>query len=341
MRCQWSQFKLSVKQFLFLPNGSVGKLFDWITQIRPLYFWSVLLAYYTLGVALNKRAPFPDFYIFQFIFLLIGIVAFWSIRYYLRQLRCIQEKVAPDRTEIFRLWERLQNSRSIVILSLLATLFFGTHAAILVNVPINTASAIYLGTAFTTSTIISFFGYFQFISLKLLIYKLRGSCQLLDYDNEYPANTGWLVALAKLSTIYRNCFFFLGTCYLVGVFRFWITDAFGISQKITLHPENSIILFSFVGCAILAIAVVFPICSYLEYRWLTKITGNLKDASVRVLRQRTTRDPQISQLIISILSTPDYPFNDLGSNVLSILFGTINGVASCVSILNYFPGILS
>lgn len=328
-----------------IDNRVVKKLFDLIDNIRIYIFFLVIAFVYCLGIFINKRNPFPQYTLFQSLFIGIFIVAFFSVRHYEKQMKDIHRLMSGDNTlhHINDKMYRFRYSTINLIIPPLATAFFGFLAIALVNVNINTPSAVYLIFIYTICVVMSFIGYLQYVYLFVYIKKLSRNTKTIHiYNRDYPSNTKWVILLAKLYGNYRNIFFVLGASYVFGVIYFVLCKDYRVIEKIILNEWQWIYLILFWGSVFLAIVVFFPISSVIEYINIKKIVDNLKNQTVVDLNKMIPLHSknyemkiQKSYLVIAVINTPDYPIKDKLGILFSSLVTCINIFASVVAILEY------
>lgn len=326
-------------------NPIVDNIFGIINQTKAPVFLFITVLFYCLGIIINEHVPFPQFNLFHTLFTGILVVAFLSVRYFEKQMKEIHRLMASDNAlyPINDKIYRFRHSTLNLIVPPLAGGFFGVLALMLVNINVNSLSAIYLIFTYIACVLISFVGYLQYIYLYIYIWKLGSNTKRITmYNKEYPSNTKWVVSLAKLYGNYRNIFFILGAAYVFGVIYFVLCGDYMVIEKIAAHEGYVISLILFWGSVFLAIVVFFPISSVIEYFNIKKIVDNLKNQTVVELNkivpehsQSNETKIQKSYLIIAITNTPDYPFKDRLGIIFSTIITFVNFSASVVAILEY------
>lgn len=326
-------------------NSIVDIILKIINQTNIPVFLFITILFYSLGIIINENVPFPCFNLFHTLFTGIFVVAFLSVRYFDKQMNEIHRLTASDKVlylindKIYR----FRHSTLNLIVPPLAGTFFGVLALTLVNISINSLSAVYLIFTYIACVLVSFIGYLQYIYLYIYILKLRSNTKRITmYNKDYPSNTKWVVSLAKLYGKYRNIFFILGAAYVFGVIYFVLCGDYLVLEKIAAHEWYIIFLILFWGSVFLAIVIFFPISSIIEYINIKKIVDNLKNQTVvdlnKMVPEHSQSDEtklQRSYLVIAIINTPDYPFKDKLGIIFSIIISFINLSASVVAILEY------
>lgn len=324
-----------------LKNPMVIRIFKFLDDINLMRFILTTGTFYIMGLLINHYSPFPQFYLFQNLFIGIFIGAFVSVRHFRKQMRELRCTMAGDRTlhSINDKMERWQYSTLNLIVPPIAGAFFGILAILLININIKSISAYYLVLAYVECVLISFIGYLQYVYLFFYIVKIGKNNEITKYDEDYPSSTVWLTTLTKLYCRYRNTFFVLGMMYVFSVIYFVFCGEFKIIQKIEAFPRYKIALVLFWGGVLCAIVIIFPVISIIEYIYIRKTVDNLKEQAVlKVNRWSSEREDikfklEKANLIISIRNTPDYPFKDAVGIVFSCIVTCTNLAASIVAIL--------
>lgn len=328
-----------------IDNNIVDRIFRFINHVNICVFLFVTGLFYFWGIIINHRHPFPQFIFFQFLFSVIFLIAFFSVRYFEKQMKEIHRLTAGDKSlqPINDKIYRIRRSALNLIIPPLAGLYFGVLALILVNVNIKLMSALYLILTYGICVLVSFLGYLQYVYLFIYIKSLSHNTKTVTiYNKDFPANTKWVVLLAKLYSNYRNLFFVLGASYVFGVIYFVLCEKYMVLEKILSNKLYQIPLILFWGSVFIAIVVFFPISSIVEYSKIKAIIDNLKNQSIIDLNRKIPEysekhevKMQKSFLIIAITNTPDYPFKDKLGIAFSAFITCVNLAASIVAILEY------
>lgn len=322
---------------VYIPNKYVTIFFNFIQGIRPAQFAFALAVYYIIGIYANHIYSFPYFYLYQFIFLFIATVSFWSVRYFHKTMNRLHLlMVADDGCEVNIMFERIRTSTINFLIPPIGGAFFGIQALLLVDIPIWNVSAVYMMLSYVICVLISFMGYLQYVYLKIYVYKLYKGDQLCSYEKEYPAKTEWVRLLAKLASIYRNVLFLLGMTYVLAVYGFITLSKFGVLNKAQTNASYTFLLVCFIICGFVAIVIFFPVSAVIEYSYIKKIIERQKDEYIAELRQQNdSLSVQIAQLIISVRDTPDYPFKDAWGRIFSAITVFVNLGASVATIVQW------
>lgn len=328
-----------------IDNCITNKILDNLVKINTYIFILVTAAFYGLGIVINFFIKFPKFIFFQSLFMGIFVIAFFSVRYFERQMKDIHRLMSGDRTlflisdEIYR----LRHSALNIIVPPIAGAFFGCLAAQLFNVNIVSLSSFYLIGIYIICVLVSFLGYLQYIYLFVYIQKLGYTTKKISlFNKDYPPNTKWIVLLTKLYSNYQSIFFLLGAAYVFGVIYFVLCGDYKVIEKITADNIYKILLIIFWGSVFLAIVIFFPISTIIEHWNIKKIIEKLKDQCIvdlnsRMLEHSMSNEEKMqkSSLIIAITNTPDYPIKDNLAIVFSVFISIINLAASVVAIIEF------
>lgn len=328
-----------------IDNCITDKIINRIIKINVYIFIFVTVTFYGLGIVINYFFKFPKFIFFQSLFMGIFVIAFFSVRYFEKQMKDIHCLMAGDRTlfvisdEIYR----IRHSALNLIVPPLAGAFFGCLAAQLFNINIVSLSSFYLIMIYTICVLVSFLGYLQYIYLFIFIQKLRHTTNKISlFNKDYPPNTKWIVSLTKLYSNYRSIFFVLGAAYVFGVIYFVLCGDYKVVEKIIANNIYGILLAIFWGSVFFAIVIFFPITAIIGHWNIKRIVEKLKDQSIVDLNSRmpehsinNDQKMQKSSLIIAIISTPDYPIRDNLAIAFSAFISIINLAASVVAIIDF------
>ena len=237
---------------------------------------------------------------------------------------------------------RLRYSSLNIIIPPIACTYFGVLALILNDLNKHTLSSIYLLLTYSISVIFSFWGYLQYIYLFLYIKLICNTKKKITiYNKNYPANTKWIILLAKLYGCYRNVFFVLGASYVFGVIYFVLCGSYTLIDNLSNY-NDMLPLYMFWGSVFVAIVIFFPVSTIIELNNIKKIVNNLKEQTTDNLNNMISQYSknkniyiQKSYLIIAITDTPDYPIKDKLGIIFSIIISCINIAASTVAILDF------
>lgn len=329
----------------YVDNSITNKILNIILQINGYAFILITMFFYSIGIIINHFITFPKFIVFQSLFMGIFVIAFFSVRYYEKQMKEINRLMAGDST-LFSINDkiyRLRHSALNLIVPPMAGVFFGCLASQLFNINLNSLSSLYLIAIYSVCVFVSFLGYLQYVYLFIYIKKLSNNTQKITILNrDYPSNTKWVVVLSKLYSNYRSIFFLLGAAYVFGVIYFVFCGDYKVIEKITVYKEYKNLLIIFWGSVFIAIVIFFPISTIVEYYNIKRIVENLKNQSIldlnRVMPSHSISNElkmQKSSLIITIINTPDYPIKDNLAVIFSAFISFINLAASAVAILEF------
>lgn len=305
-----------------------------------------------VGIALERWWPFPYFYGFASIFLFIGMLGLWATAYFSRKMRNITAAVANQpaakKANIFyfsycqKSWIYFWGPWSIIII-------FGVGAISIFGALQLTPTLLWMVILFSMVVYISIIGYIQYIVLAIYISNFsHGSGEFKYLPKsivEYvPIQLEWIQELTRLSHTYRSAFFTLGSAY---------TIAFGAFCWLPKMQTNSQSPWFFLlwGIILIAIVLLFPIISVLEYQWIKRIVEQLKiyyihDLTVEKKMVQKIETPQISppfqrlvQILCAtqILNSSDYPIKSTWETGYAAFLSLINLLAALASIIQGIP----
>lgn len=329
---EWNMGTLFSHLF-FIPNRIYKKIINGFFKISYKKIIPIFIMYYLIGSIFNRVDNFTDFDYYHFVFCFIALVSVLIVHSTKKDIDSISSKIIVDRIHIIDIWNRLTTSSSNIVFPIIIGAYFGVMAMILVDIPLFSLTTLYMELSYVICFICSFIGYLQFCYLKYISFRIYKADKINNYFKEYPAKTEWLINYTKLTNKYRNSFFFLGSLYLISIYRFITLEGFGVINKANSLQFNKVILYLFSFNSIIAIAVIFPLLSLFEHFCISSYVDKLKLKTIKKLQQRNykKKDLKLSQLIVSIANTPDYPTSD----TLGKLFSTISAM------LNFFVSLQS
>lgn len=307
-----------------------------------------------IGSVLNIFWPFPRFAELSCCLVFVGVLTLFALNYFSKKIKAITAAVAsqrPAKNANYAYFRYGNNSLIYIFGPLAFVTVFGLGAFSMFGAFSITPTLFWMVMLFFIVVYISIIGYIQYIVLALYIYKLahgvgeyRGLSKSLSEC--VPAHTEWLQSLTKLSHTYRSVFFTLGSAYILLYSAFcWYPEM----KADTLEPAF-LILWALI---FIAIVLVFPIVSALEYIWIKAIVEQLKLSYVKDLAQEggiqektksKTSQQSIHRLMQTlcanqILNSKSYPLKSAWATGYAGLLSAFNFVAAMVTILQGFPAL--
>ena len=317
----------------FIPNKFYSKILNRFFDVSHKRIILVFAIYYLIGSIFNKLDSFTDFAYYHFVFCFIALISVLIFHSTKKDIENINNQIIIDKIHIIDTWNRLSTSLANIVFPIVIGAYFGIMAMILVDIPLFSLTTLYMELTYVVCFICSFIGYLQFCYLKYISFRIYKSNKTNNYFKEYPAKTEWLISYTKLTNKYRNSFFFLGSIFLVSIYRFITLESFGVINKSNILQFNKVVLYLFSLNSIIAIAVIFPLLSLFEHYCISNYVDKLKLKTIKKLQNSSfpKKNIELSQLIVSIANTSDYPTND----TLGKLFSTISAA------LNFFVSVQS
>lgn len=246
-----------------------------------------------------------------------------------------------------------QSSPWILVACALITGFFFTCIVLLeyIKMDIIGIYAIYIA---GSSVLIGVYGYMQYLNFLWFIYA-AGECDYSSSHTRYiyntyaPAETKWIVQLAKTSQRLKNYFLFIGLIYVIEYGILIPSDKIVISEDTVLlnMPNNTAFIFSWIALFVLVI-IAFPIINYVQRFLVTKLVNQLKTITIGELselmdiertrgkngEERLQATVAYEVLIENVRKSKSYPINR------QLSYETIMTVVTfCVHIFNLYDKI--
>lgn len=309
---------------------------------------TLMSVYATGGVIFNIFWPFPNFYLFDLIFLAITIIVFSTLKYCHKNMRLLCVDVMPyqpfEKANYFYL-SQTESSLLYILFPLFFVLSFGIGGVILFSTIELTPTLIWSLTYFAVVVYLSMSAYLQYMRFALYL-QFAASSNLpfekiiLPDKKELPPHLPWLIKLTKISHVFRNMFFLVGALYILAFAGFCFLDSFGVNINAAIFYVLWAIIFVF-------IVIAFPIVTINNMINIKKIVTKTKESYIcELIFDDCPRSPNSSinanmflilrnYCISIILNTSDYPMKGGLTVACSICAAVINLVASVATILQY------
>lgn len=336
----------SIYQLLLEPD----RLINGFIKGRKVQSIYLAVLYILVGYMFQHNWPFPYFSVFSLCFALIGIAAIFFINHFSVEMRIITstlitQKPAERANTIYYSYGK--KSVCYIWIPLAVVCVFGYGGCSIFGALQVTPTLIWMLSLFTVVVYVSIIGYLKYIVLALYIYKLAMSkfmyAKLPKSSVEcIPIQLKWIQELTKLYHTYRSAFFTVGGAYIFAYSLFcWLPK-----MEADISAPWFFILWSIIS---LAVILVFPIISLLEYQWIKKIVGQLKCSYIndlcnenRHIHIKLKKDDtyMVEQKVmttmyaIQIMGSQDYPIKSLLSTGYSICITAFNVIASVVTIVS-------
>lgn len=340
------------KAFIKLGNAyrlllEPDELLNMFIKNRKMKIICVFAMYIIMGYIFQHNWPFPYFVVFVPCFCLIGIAAIFFINYFSVKMQIVTSSIANQKTaESANATYYSYGKKSLFYIWVPLTIVcvFGYGGCSIFGALQITPTLIWMLSLFAIVVYISIIGYLKYVVLALYIYKLaisefkykglpKSSIECI------PIQLKWLQELTKLYHTYRSAFFTVGGAYIFAYSMFcWLPE----TKANVSHPWF-FILWSIISVAVI---LIFPIISLLEYKWIKKIVEQLKCSYIEDLfneerrmhknYKQNTVSPKIMTTIyaIQIMGSQDYPIKSLLSTGYSIGITAFNIFASIVTIVS-------
>lgn len=311
----------------------------------------LLVAYILLGICINTKWEFPHFIEYVICFTFIGVIAFQSTVKFSKEMHIItstlisQPSAKNTNTTYFRYCKK---SNCYIVAPTVIILVFGIGGCSMFGSISLSPTFIWVMSYFIPVVYISIIGYLQYIVLAIYIYNLSNSKSnfksfKIELIGCIPSKTEWLIKLTKLSHYYRSRFFTLGTAFILSFAAFcWLPN-----MQATIYSFAFYLLW---GVIFVVVVLLFPIVSFLEYKWIKKIVSKLKSDYIKELaffnKHSTKSIPLFSEdnflqmiCITQIINSTEYPIKSNGATLYATCLSLLNLVATVLTIAQGFETI--
>lgn len=331
---------------------------DWSCSIensktlRIVFFGCILFC--VCGTILYQKWTFPHFFEFVFVFAFIGIISFFCVIHFSKEITHIVTAVAnqPGAKKANHIYYTYcKDSPLYVIAPMAIILIFGIGGCSMFGAISINPTLIWILILFFLVVYISIIGYLQYIVLIIYIWKLAsGSGRYKRLPKSMveciPAQLEWIQRLTKLSHTYRSSFFTLGSAYIIAFGAFcWLPKM----QANTSTPA----FFLLWGIIFVVIVLLFPIASVLEYRWIKQIVEHLKASYIEDLVWESKINRKATSTVFSpaaersvqtlcamqIMNSMDYPIKSILATWYATLLSVLNFGAATVTIIQAIPSL--
>lgn len=338
---------------LYMPS----KWFNYGTYLPNKNFVKYAIIFFGIGFELHQYFVFPYLICYVCIFCCIGLTALISIRFYIYYMQKVVssiaiQKVAQPANSFY--YKYVYKNPAYMLFSFATISIFGCGGSIMFEAASFDPLYMWVMILFIIVVYVSIIGYVQYIFLAVYIYKLASSKH--DFSGMQhslkeciPADIEWLQSITKLSHIYRTAFFTIGSLYIIAFAAFCCIPDFKVNC-------NSLIFNILWGIIFIAIVLAFPIISVLEYLWIKKIVGKIKNTYIHDIQKETNRKSTIStnkdvlkiQLLfleniyaLRIKESRDYPIVSAWNILYSICLSILNFIVVILTIFESIPTVLN
>lgn len=340
------KFKENVR-ILLSPDELINIFIENQRKKRQLIHF--LIIYITIGHIFQCYWPFPHFWVFTVYFLLICMAAIWYINHFSLKMQIITSSIANQKPALKAntlYYSYGKKSIAYILIPLAAVCVFGCGGCTIFGALQKTPTLIWILSLFTITVYISIIGYLKYIVLAIYLYYLainENIYEKLPKSNiEYiPVQLKWIQELTKLYHTYRCAFFTIGSLYIIAYGAFCWLPSMETNRN---HPVFWILW----GLISLAVVLIFPTISLLEYRWIKKIVEHLKQSYINDLFYENEHlhinSPKNSwdeinkkvittMYVIQIMDSQDYPVRSLWNTGYTLFITAFNLLASIVTVM--------
>lgn len=320
------------------------------------YLKIIICFYMSTGFLLRLYFKFPYFFLYFCIFSIIGIIAGGAIYYYIKNFSnttalTVTQQAAQSANAFY--YKQIYSNPIYAVFPFLIVFIFGYGGCNMFDALSIDLLFVWIMILFAFVVYISIVGYIQYIFLAIYIFKLASSKHefsgLSHSIHEcIPAEVEWIQNLTKISHIYRNAFFTIGSLYIIAFGAFCYLPEFEANRESLAYY----VLWSII---ILAIVLVFPIVSILNYIWIKKIVEKIKHAYISDLEteadylKKSSKKEKKYQLqttffeniyALKIKESRNYPITSGWSTGYSVILSLFNFLTTIIAIIKEFPTFL-
>lgn len=312
---------------------------EWLIKLFKTFRWRNWLIYCVLlffvGTIINRATQyrFPHFVAHQLLLIAATTMLVWAMKMFFLEvdkLNVRNPKGLLRNPEARGLYCHkllpIQKTFLAPAISLVITIFFFSCIVMLEYIELDIIGfyAIYIA---GSSVLIGAYGYVQYLCYLWFVYQAgklnyRGE----SYNVYMPAETPWVVQIAKTSQKLRSFFLWIGLIYVIEYGMLVPTDKISFADDtISLNtPNNAAFLISWLALFLLVI-IAFPIINHYQRKFVTDLVAKLKDQTVQDLsvlmdeekrmdqdkKRRLTTVIAYSVIIENIRNAKSYPIKQL------------------------------
>lgn len=279
-----------------MAGWTIGKFktFQW----KAWSIYCVLL--FLTGAAINHATQyvFPNFVTHQ----LLLIAATTMLVYAMKMFFCDVDKLGQAtpggllrNPEVRSLYLNkllpLQRTFWTPLVSVAITVFFFTCIVMLeyIEADVIGAYAIYIA---GSSVLIGVYGYMQYLYFLWFIYQI-GKCKYKSdaYHIYAPAETPWVIQIAKTSQKLRTFFLWIGLIYVIEYGILVPTDKISFDNGfLSFRTPNNFAFFISWAALFLLVIIAFPVINCFQRKFVTNMVEKLKAQTIRDLSELMIQD---------------------------------------------------
>ena len=326
-------------------------------KLRRWLLYIVLLSLTGQFINIFWNDYFPQFTIHQLLLIIATTMLVYAMRGFFNETDALRQSFAKGvfrNTELRNLmqqqFQKWQQSKIPLLLgSIIVAFFFGCIVRLeYIRIDAVGLYAIYIG---GSSVLLGVFGYCQYLLFLRMIHKIN-SMSITDYDIYSPADTGWVVQIAKTSRRLRNYFLAIGLIYVVEYGILIPMDKISFGESVSLStPDNFVFVFSWAALFLLVI-IAFPILNAVQHRLIANIVVKMKNISINELselmyaekkasssvKEKLTNTVVYNVLIMNVRQSKNYPIKrQLSFEVIMTTATLIVHLFNLYSKISQFP----
>lgn len=341
----------------------LGSIIGWFENLKWNNWAAYCFVLFSIGVIINISTDFifPHFFEHQILLITATTLLVYAIKTFFEDVHKFdsqsKESLLASNPGINAIYTNtllpLQRSPWTVLACVTVTVFFFTCIILLKYISLDVIGiyALYIA---GSSVMIGVYGYMQYLYFLWFIYKAgtydyTHGPMLYSYNIYSPAESAWVIQLAKTSQRLRNFFLFIGLIYVIEYGILIPTDKITIGENVIIlnMPSNIAFIGSWIALFILVI-IAFPIINFIQRSLILKLVNKLKAHTIHELselmytEQRDIKNRKdrlqiiitYDVLIENIKKSKSYPINR------QVSYETIMTIITfCVHVFNLFDKI--
>ncbi len=337
---------------------------EWFIKKFKVFRWRYWCVYcvllFLIGTIINyiTQYRFPHFLLHQLLLISATTMLVFAMKMFFLDIDKLNDdssdgllKNPETRSLYLNKLLPIQKTFLAPIVSLVITVFFFSCIVMLEYIELDSIGfyAIYIA---GSSVLIGAYGYAQYLFFLWFVYRAGKLKYRRESYNIYaPAETPWVVLIAKISQRLRAFFLWIGLIYVIEYSILIPTDKISFSDdSIFLNtPNNGAFLISWLVLFLLVI-IAFPIINYYQRKFVTNLVESLKEQTVHELsilmdeeksrnsdpKQRMSITIIYSIIIENIRRSKNYPIKQMFGYETIMTFVTFS-----VHVLNLYNKIMT
>lgn len=299
----------------------------------------LVTGFFIISSVSNSKWEFPHFHLYFGTFTIVLLGAVYSETHYTRQFNRIRAQTAKNSGFITAntRYTKLEQSNIVGIIAVAVVAVFGIGGVSIYGAIAVTPTLILCLVYFSVVVYLSIVGYVQYIVLFTYIFCLAADKEEFknvgqELADTLPAEINWLRNLIKLTHFYRTIFFTVGAFYIAAFWFYCSSPKFAVALGHWIHYVLWAIIF-------IAIVVVFPLVSIIEFQLIKNLVAKVKRAYISEVKlgletigreEKPEAERRVLSVVFSssILQSANYPIPNRAGIAYAIALAMLNLIGS-------------